>query len=797
MPDAVKKALEAMVTPKDHAAFDATALRMRSAPARDVLAWLASGGRSGLDGLMSIARQAVREQAQAVREWKSCSAPVAARLARLFAVQDIFASDLEDAHSIYQAIVQVHGPDAVPRRHVNIAMQVALSLGDHQAATALLPLLPKESYEHRFALLDLANPFVGGPHGSMERWLARLNQILWEHRVEAIGLASLEPTPFDGLASDVPAGTVEGPLVTVAVSSWRPDRSLLSAVASIVTQTWRNLEILLVDDGSPAEYDRVLAEAVALDPQRVRLLKQECNAGTYVARNRALAEAKGVYFTVHDSDDWAHPTRIERQVASLSKGAGLLGNYCTGLRAYENLLVSMPGVPPFRANESSLLFEREPVMARLGFYDASRKGADTEFSTRLRLVFGNAATEVLPDILTFIRLGNDSLSRAEFRPGWRHPARATYRRSFEAWHDRTSDLRIPAPGPHEAKFTRPMRFQIDRPDSLEFDIAYLSDFRVSALADDEMEDRLAVAAKAGRRVAIIQQDLFSHLSPVAVEPYSRLVQALIQERMVTEVDLGTEAHVGTLVVTHPELFNHATRLRASITADRVLLVDRERDSADRQSNNRTQCAQACKAIFAVDPQWVGGEGDPANGVGRSRAAAWPRAVWLDRWRSPAREPLQGRDPILGFELPGAGLADDWLKRMSGLGERRILAWVEGRDGRQDLPRSWLLHDRGFIPKSTYLSLVDFWIDLTPPGAAATPPTSVLQAMAAGCVPILEPSWRLQFGQAAVYAAPSDLARVVAKLAASPELRRRTLDRGPAFVEQHAGVAAFPKRASAN
>ena len=89
MPDAVKKALEAMVTPKDHAAFDATALRMRSAPARDVLAWLASGGRSGLDGLMSIARQAVREQAQAVREWKSCSAPVAARLARLFAVQDI------------------------------------------------------------------------------------------------------------------------------------------------------------------------------------------------------------------------------------------------------------------------------------------------------------------------------------------------------------------------------------------------------------------------------------------------------------------------------------------------------------------------------------------------------------------------------------------------------------------------------------------------------------------------------------------------------------------------------------
>ncbi|MGY1410427.1 MULTISPECIES: glycosyltransferase family A protein [unclassified Luteimonas] len=797
-PRVVRDMLESLTGPKEHAAFDATALRMRSAPAREVLAWLASGGLAGLDAVLSIAHVAMRDPASVeASRWRSFDPAVASRLARLFAMQDIFAGDRRDAHAIYQAIVKVHGPRYLPRRHVNSALQVALCIADYAAAVALLELLPKESYEHRYALCDLANPFSGSPHASMERWLARVNQILWERRVEPVGVASIDPFPFDGLACDLAAGTVEGPLVTIAISSWCPDASLISAVGSIVNQTWRNLEILLVDDGSPADYDAILAAAVDLDPERIRLLRQERNGGTYVARNRALAEASGEYFTVHDSDDWAHPSRIERQVAMLRADKGLVANYCTGLRADDNLLVSLPGVPAFRTNESSLLFRRAPVMDAIGYYDPSRKGADTEFSTRLRLHFGEKRIAVLPDILTFIRLSKGSLSRAELRPGWRHPARAMYRRSFEAWHGRNSNITIRTPDPAEQKFPRPSRFQSVPRAGAALDIAFLSDYRLSSPGAEQTSDEIAVIAESQRRVAIIQQDLFTNLTPLAVEPYDVQVQDLLQRQAVEEIDLGGHARVGTLVVTQPALLTYMTLLRSSIDVDRVLLLeDTAAQSGAHAGDDRSLSERACRVIFGLNPLWIPRE--PANGSATPVAdRRWPRAVAPRHWRTPARESVEPREPVLGVEIPPAGRLQPWLDRLAKLHERPVLAWATagGRDA-DGLPAPWTVYDRAIALKPTYLALVDFWIDPTPPEGASSPPTGVLQAMAAGCIPILDPGWRLQFGQAAVYAAPSHLARVIQTLGSSPQLRRRTLEHGPAFVDRHAGPAAFGNRVRA-
>lgn len=797
VPGMVRDMLESLSGPKEHAAFDATALRMRSAPAREVLAWRASNGDAGLDAVLSIAHGAMRDPLSPEADrWRSFDPAVAARLARLFAMQDIFAGDRRDAHAIYQAIMKVHGPGHLPRRHVNSALQLALCLGDHAAAIVLLELLPNEGYEHRFALCDLANPFSDSPHASMERWLARINQILWERHVEPVGVASTVPSPFDGLACDLAAGTIDGPLVTITISSWRPDASLISAVGSIVNQTWRNLEILLVDDGSPAEYDEILARAVDLDPGRIRLLRQERNGGTYVARNRALAEATGAYFTVHDSDDWAHPSRIERQVAMLRADEALVANYCTGLRADDDLLVSLPGVPAFRTNESSLLFRREPVMAAIGYYDPSRKGADTEFSTRLRLHFGEQRIAVLPDILTFIRLSKGSLSRAELRPGWRHPARAMYRRSFEAWHGRNSNITIRTPDPAMEKFPRPARFQSFTRQGAEFDIAYLGDYRMSSPGGEQLADDIAVLTEAHARVAIIQQDLFTNLSPLAVEPYSVPLQDLLNRRAIEEIDLGGSASVRTLVVTQPALMSYMTRLRTSLAVDRVLLLEEYPSKGDTcHAHDRGLSEQACKAIFGVDPQWI----SRAAGDATSELAArtWPPAVSIRHWRAPARDGDESREPVLGIELPGRGRLQPWLDRVAGLQARPVLAWRGADVGTPaGLPRTWILYERANAPKPTFLALIDFWIDPTPPDGESTPSLSVLQAMAAGCIPILDPGWRLQFGQAAVYAAPSHLARVIQTLGSSPQLRRRTLEHGPAFVDQHAGPAAFGNRVRA-
>ncbi|VXA94721.1 conserved hypothetical protein [Luteimonas sp. 9C] len=787
--------LGTLTGPKEHAAFDATALRMRSAPARDVLAWLASGGAAGLDAVLSIAHLAVHDLASPeAGRWRTFDPTAASRLARLFAVQDIFAGDRRDAHAIYQAIVNVHGPRALPRRHVNTALQVALSVADYKAAVALLALLPQESYDHRFALCDLANPFSGSPHASMERWSARLNAILWEKRVAPVHVVPGAPSPFDGLACDLAAGARDGPRVTVAVSSWHPDASLLSAVGSIVRQTWRNLEILLVDDGSPAEYDATLAAAVALDPARIRLIKQEVNGGTYAARNRALAEASGIYFTVHDSDDWAHPGRIERQVSALLSDASLVATYCTGLRTDDDLLVSLPGVPAFRTNESSLLYRREPVMEAIGYYDPSRKGADTEFSTRLRLHFGEQRVATLPDILTFIRLSKGSLSRAEFRPGWRHPARATYRRSFEAWHDRNSNLAIRSLDPAGQKFARPARFDPEPRPSTAFDFAYLSDHRLSAPGVGRVAEELAVLAEGQIRVAIVQQDLFTHLSPIAVEPYAVYLQDMLQRQEVEEIDLGGSAHVETLVVTSPALLTYMTQLRTPMTIGKVILIDDPDEAINAHVGyDRSLCERACRIIFGCDPCWIQRERDSEPAA----AVSWPRAVAYRHWRSPLRETLDSRDPVLGLALPVAGDMRLWLDRLAELHAFPVLVW-DMTDGTKTecLPAAWTVYRAGSTAWPTFLALVDFWIDMNLPRQGSPPALAVLQALMAGCIPVLELGWQVQYGDAAVYAAPSALACVVQTLGSSPQLRRSALEQGPAFVDRTAGPAAFGSRVRA-
>src|SRR5690606_28774563 len=396
---------------------------------------------------------------------------------------------------------------------------------------------------------------------------------------------------------------------------------------------------------------------------RIRLLRQERNGGIYVARNRALAAASGEYFTVHDSDDWAHPSRIERQVAMLRAEKDLVANYCTGMRTDDNLLVSLPGVPAFRTNESSLLFRRTPVMDAIGYYDPSRKGADTECSTRLRLHFGEKRISVLPDILTFIRLSKGSLSRAELRPGWRHPARAMYRRSFEAWHSRSSNIAIRTPDPAKERFPRPSRFHSAPRPGAAFDVAFLSDYRLSTPGAEQTADEVAVLAASQARVAIIQQDLFTNLTPLAVEPYAVQMEGLRQRQAVEEIDLGGHARVGTLVVTDPALMTYMAPLRSSAEAERVLLLEDTAQPGGHTEYDRGLAERACRAIFGVDPRWIprASANEAAASVAEPR---WPRAVALRHWRAPTREDIEGREPVLGVELPSGEHLQPCLDRLA-------------------------------------------------------------------------------------------------------------------------------------
>lgn len=100
------------------------------------------------------------------------------------------------------------------------------------------------------------------------------------------------------------------PLITVIVPVYNIKEYLPRCVASLTAQTYKNLEILLVDDGS-TDGTGALCDELAMQDSRIRVFHKE-NGGSSSARNLALAEAKGEYLGFVDSDDYVDDTMYER-----------------------------------------------------------------------------------------------------------------------------------------------------------------------------------------------------------------------------------------------------------------------------------------------------------------------------------------------------------------------------------------------------------------------------------------------------------------------------------------------------
>lgn len=111
--------------------------------------------------------------------------------------------------------------------------------------------------------------------------------------------------------------TQDGPLVSVIIPVYNGTRHLETAIDSVLAQTYRRLELLVVDDGSSDDslaMARRYADAV---PDRVTALQHPggVNLGVAETRNLAAVRAKGTYLAFLDADDRWLPTKLEKQVA--------------------------------------------------------------------------------------------------------------------------------------------------------------------------------------------------------------------------------------------------------------------------------------------------------------------------------------------------------------------------------------------------------------------------------------------------------------------------------------------------
>ena len=159
-------------------------------------------------------------------------------------------------------------------------------------------------------------------------------------------------------------------LVTVIVTTYNSSKTIEKCLLSILEQSHKNMEIIVVDDESSDDTLERVTSFIEVH-KNIKLIKNTENRGTYYCKNLALQSmSKNTkYIAFHDSDDYSHCERIRKQIEVLYLTNGKLSiSLC---ERYNNLRFAC----------ISQVYDIE-IFNKLGYFDNSRFGADSEYLYR-------------------------------------------------------------------------------------------------------------------------------------------------------------------------------------------------------------------------------------------------------------------------------------------------------------------------------------------------------------------------------------------------------------------------------
>lgn len=217
--------------------------------------------------------------------------------------------------------------------------------------------------------------------------------------------------------------------VSVILPVYNRSGSLADSMMSVLNQSYRDLELIVVDDASTEDIKSIVEN---IGDARVRYLRQARNGGASVARNAGLAAAQGEYIAFQDSDDLWLPGKLKAQMALLQAapadvgvvtgskilyGSGPDGSYGVGKVSMRPPPASIlqPGEDQVgkylvenRISLQNALFKRDCYPGPVWFDDVTRSNADWAFTAHLA-----QHTRILesPDPVVLAFSSPDSISR--------------------------------------------------------------------------------------------------------------------------------------------------------------------------------------------------------------------------------------------------------------------------------------------------------------------------------------------------------------------------------------------------
>lgn len=675
-----------------------------------------------------------------------------------------------------------------------------------------------ESDTHPDIYLAAAN--LSTSHKERIEWI---NQALARTNMAPVHLQTDKSLiPYDCLACDKSSlpdvDNQSHPNVTVIVPVYNGASVIATALESLLSQTWEQLEIMVVDDCSTDNTAQVVGKFMAAD-DRITLLHTPENSGPYIARNIALEQATGEFVTVHDADDWSHPGKIHEQVTHLIHHKEVIANTTQQARMTEELTLFRRGQAGqyIFPNMSSLMFRRKPVMDTLGYWDAVRFGADGELKRRMKQAFG---TDSVVDLETgpyaFTRQSSDSLTgkKAFGYHGFFVGARKEYAGSHQYYHEKAESLYYPHP-----MTTRP--FPVPEPmwpvraekknGIRHFDVIIASEFRLSGGTNMSNIEEMKAQQKMGLKTGLIQMNRYDFTSSKRINP---AVRAQINGDDVQMIVYGENVSCDVLIVRHPPVLQEWQTYLPEIDAKNVRVIINQAPMRDYGENSRElydlkRCAEHIKQYTGKSGKWypIGPSIREAilehhqKDLRSIKLASddWVNIINVEEWKRPTRPKhdtiwvgRHSRDQYVKWPSTKHTLLtiypDAHPYEIHVLGGANAPKKIMG-----ELPENWTVHQFGDMEPREFLRQLDVFVYYTHPDWVEAFGRVIFEAMATGVPVIIPPTYKELFGDAALYAEPEEVQRTVEHLMQHDNVYDTYVTNAWTYVENHFGYTKHATR----
>jgi glycosyltransferase involved in cell wall biosynthesis len=314
------------------------------------------------------------------------------------------------------------------------------------------PQTPTESFigHVNTSFINIANSVAGR---DAAQWADNVNKFLQQFNQTPVTVAERSTEDGDDtwvnrlafVGADHLQGTVHGPLVSVIMTAWNAEATVLGSALSILRQSWSPIELLIVDDASTDGTWSVMNDIAAAHGS-VRVMRNVVSVGTYASKNMALLKARGEYVTCQDADDLSHPQRIELQMRPiLDSHRFVKGTYTLLMRIERIGAIKRCGIRDkhrefdwscmdgvLRTAYMTPLLNKKWMMRALGSWDSVLYSADGEIMHRAGTMVGATGFQLVyaVGVLSLDRI--DSLSKRGVDDG----SRKVYKESYKTWHER-------------------------------------------------------------------------------------------------------------------------------------------------------------------------------------------------------------------------------------------------------------------------------------------------------------------------------------------------------------------------